>query len=91
MGEHEFEEFLTNLAVGKKVAPSTQNQALNAIIYMYEKVLGIELDEIQAMRPKQRKHAPTVFSFNQGSSVRPALRGGQVGRQAVLRKRPSSF
>jgi len=65
MGEHEIEEFLTHLAVVKKVAPSTQNQALSTIIYLYEKVLGIELDEIQAMRPRRGKHISTVLSFDE--------------------------
>ncbi len=75
MGEHEIEEFLTQLAVEKKVAPTTQNQALSAIIYLYEKVLGIELEEIQAMRPKQRKHIPTVLSVDGVLQVLDLLSG----------------
>mgnify|MGYP001025394385 CR=1 FL=1 len=75
MGENEIEEFLTHLAVVKKVAPSTQNQALSAIIYLYEKVLGVELDEIQAMRPKRRKHIPTVLSFDEVLQVLDLLSG----------------
>lgn len=75
MGKHEIEEFLTHLAVEKNVAPSTQNQALSAIIYLYEKVLGIELDEIQALRPKRRKHIPTVLSFDEVLQVLDLLSG----------------
>jgi len=75
MGEHEIEEFLTHLAVVKKVAPSTQNQALSAIIYWYEKVLGIELDEIKAMRPKRKRHIPTVLSFDEVVMVLDQLSG----------------
>ncbi len=39
MGEKEIEEFLTHLAVKRKVSPATQNQALNSIIYLYKYIL----------------------------------------------------
>jgi hypothetical protein len=42
MGAKEIEEFLTHLAVKRKVAPSTQNQALNAIIFLYREILELE-------------------------------------------------
>jgi len=65
LGEPEIEEFLTHLAVKKKVAPSTQNQALSALIYLYKKVLGIELNEINALRPRKNRHLPTVLTFEE--------------------------
>lgn len=65
LGEPEIEEFLTYLAVKKKVAPSTQNQALNALIYLYQNVLNIELDEINALRPRKSRHLPTVLTFDE--------------------------
>ena len=43
MGEPEVRAFLTNLANDRKVAASTQNQALNALIFLYQKVLRQEL------------------------------------------------
>jgi len=43
MGKLGVEEFLTWLAVKRQVAPSTQNQALQAILFLYKKVLNIEL------------------------------------------------
>lgn len=36
MGGPEIEEFLTHLAVKRKVSASTQNQALNAIVFLYK-------------------------------------------------------
>jgi hypothetical protein len=45
MGESEIEEFLTYLAVKRGVAASTQNQAFNALIFLYKRVLDIELDK----------------------------------------------
>jgi len=41
MGKAEIESFLTHLAVERNVAASTQNQALNAIIFLYRDVLDI--------------------------------------------------
>ena len=40
----EIEEFLTHLAVDKNVAASTQNQALSAILFLYQEVLHKDLD-----------------------------------------------
>src|SRR5690349_20743690 len=42
LGEHEVEAFLSNLAVHGRVAASTQNQALAALLFMYREVLGFE-------------------------------------------------
>ncbi len=43
MGKAEIEAFLTWLAREKNVAPSTQNQAFNALLFLYEQVLGVPL------------------------------------------------
>jgi site-specific recombinase XerD len=43
LGSTEVEQFLTHLAVERNVAASTQNQALNAIVFLYHEVLGQEL------------------------------------------------
>jgi len=40
MGAEEINAFLTNLAVDRNVAASTQNQALSAILFLYREVLG---------------------------------------------------
>jgi len=67
MGTPEIEAFLTHLAVDQKVAASTQNQALNAILFLYREVLKQDLegriDAIRAKRPSsyrcvQRTLAP---------------------------------
>lgn len=64
MGKREIEEFLTSLAVEKKVSPSTQNQAFSAILFLYKEVLGIDLSDenIQALRAQERKHIPVVLT-----------------------------
>lgn len=43
MGETEIKAFLTNLAVHRKVAASTQNQAFNALLFLYREVLKQEI------------------------------------------------
>ncbi|MEZ5472737.1 MAG: integron integrase [Marinicella sp.] len=64
MGKIEIEQFLTYLATHRKVSAITQNQAFNAILFLYHKVLGISLENqnINALRAKQRIHLPTVLS-----------------------------
>ena len=42
LGETEISAFLTHLAVTKNVSASTQNQALSALLFLYQQVLGIK-------------------------------------------------
>jgi hypothetical protein len=44
MGKHEIEAFLSHLAINRNVSASTQNQALNAILFLYKQVLHIQTD-----------------------------------------------
>jgi Phage integrase, N-terminal SAM-like domain len=65
MGVPEIEEFLTHLAVEGNVAAATQNQALNAILFLYRQVLQQELDSrINAIRAKRPQQIPVVLSSN---------------------------
>src|ERR1019366_10801843 len=61
--EKKLETFLTDLARRRDVSASTQNQALNAILYFYREVLGQTIGNVNALRaqrPVQMRHAPTV-------------------------------
>jgi hypothetical protein len=63
MSGREIEEFLTHLAVEENVAASTQNQALNAILFLYKEVLKQELDvQVDAVRAKRNRYLPTVLT-----------------------------
>lgn len=55
--------FLTHLAVEKKVAPSTQNQALCSLVFLYKVVLGKDFGEItNLMWAKKRHTLPVILS-----------------------------
>lgn len=63
LGHRDVSSFLTFLAVNRKVSASTQNQALNAILFLYRKVLDIALDDIDnVIRARPGKRLPVVLS-----------------------------
>lgn len=51
MGAEEITAFLTHLAVEGRVAASTQNQALSALLFLYGQVLGVELPRLDGLVP----------------------------------------
>ena len=62
-GEAKIEQFLTHLAVDGHVSPSTRNQAMNALVFLYKKVLNRELDgKIDAVREKTKLNVPVVMT-----------------------------
>jgi len=72
----EIEEFLTHLAVDKNVAASTQNQALSAILFLYQEVLHKDLERaLDAVRAKQPKRLPTVLTKEEVQRVLAAMSG----------------
>jgi integron integrase len=63
MGEKEIARFISHLAINRRVAASTQNQALNAIVFLYKQVLRRELGDFGHMeRAKRPKKLPVVLS-----------------------------
>ena len=71
MGKIEIEQFLTYLAVTRNVSPSTQNQAFNAILFLYTQILGVCLkdENIQALRAKEKKHIPVVLTIDEVKQI----------------------
>ena len=62
MGEAQIVAFLSHLAVKRRVAASTQNQALNALVFLYKQVLGREDLILQNIaRAKRPERLPSVF------------------------------
>ena len=78
MGTAEIEAFLTHLAVAQKVAASTQNQALSALLFLYREVLRSPLDaSIDAVRAKKPKRLRTVLTKDEALRVIGGLSGLQ--------------
>ena len=77
MGVQEIEAFLTHLAVEEKVSASTQNQAFNAILFLYRKVLGISLEDktISAIRAARKKNIPVVLTRDEVGRVLTLMNG----------------
>ena len=79
-GEQKIEAFLTHLAVDQGVAAATQNQAMNALVFLYKRVLEQPLNEtINAVRAEKKLNVPVVLT------VRPVERAVAVGDEAVHR------
>lgn len=70
LGAAEVEKFLTDLAVKGHVSPSTQNQALSAILFLYKRVLGVDLEWLQnVVRAKRDRKIPVVFTQKEARKV----------------------
>lgn len=76
MGEREIEAFLSSLTIEEKVSASTQNQAFNALLFLYRQVLHKELEEsIQAVRAKRPQRLPIVLSRMEARRIIAAMEG----------------
>jgi integron integrase len=76
LGEADVGRFLTFLAVSRRVSPSTQNQALNAIVFLYKHVLQRPLGHIgNAARAKRRERLPVVFTRAEVDQIMSRLDG----------------
>ncbi len=84
LGAQEVSAFLTHLAVNRDVAPSTQNQAKSAVLFLYREVLKLDLPWLEeVIGAQQRRHLPTVLT---PSEVRAMLHelSGTMGLIASL-------
>jgi integron integrase len=76
MGKAEVEAFLTHLAVDRKVAASTQNQALGAILFLYREVLDAPLPWLAGVvRARKPTRMPVVLSREEVRAVLSELEG----------------
>jgi len=78
MGETEISQYISYLASVGYVAASTQNQALNAIVFLYKKVLKFDLGDFGPMeRAKRPKRLPTVLTKAEVSRILNVMPGDQ--------------
>lgn len=77
--------FLTHLAVDLNVAPSTQNQALSALKFLYKYVLEMELEfAFTGVRAKKPRRLPTVLSREQTGVLIRTLTGTHQLQTQIL-------
>ncbi|MGD9200324.1 MAG: integron integrase [Chitinispirillia bacterium] len=75
-GEKKIEAFLTYLSREKNVAPSTQNQALNALVFLYKHVLKQPLnDKINAERATKKVKIPVVLTQDETKRIIYSMTG----------------
>lgn len=76
MAEAEINAFLTHLAVKGEVSPSTQTQALCAILFLYRFVLGREVGELEGLvRARRKRKLPVVLTQDEVKSILTCLTG----------------
>ena len=76
MGKVEVEAFLTWLAEKRNVAASTQNQAFNAILFLYRDVLEVDIGRLDGVtRAKKPKRLPVVLTRDEVHSILNSMNG----------------
>jgi len=85
LGVSEVTSFLTALAVNRRVAPSTQNQALSAILFLYREVLELDLPWLQdVVRAKRPHHVPIVLSQSEVGVILARMSGATALMAGLL-------
>lgn len=76
LGARDVERFLNHLAAERHVAAATQNQALSALLFLYRRVLGIELPWLDNLQfAGRRRRLPIVLDRNEVGAVIANMRG----------------
>jgi len=76
LGAAEVSAFISHLAVRRRVATSTQTQALSALLFLYREVLALPIgwvDDIE--RAKKPQRLPVVFTREEARAVLSHLGG----------------
>src|SRR5215831_20499617 len=76
MGAFEIERFLSDLAVRLHVAASTQNQAFNALLFLYREVLHLDMPQLEGVERAQRPaRLPVVLSKAEAERLLAGMSG----------------
>ncbi len=76
LGSDDVRRYLTYLAVDRNVSPSTQNQALSALLFLYKRVLRIDLPWLNdVVRAKRQEKIPVVLTRDEIRRVLDRLNG----------------
>ncbi len=70
MGAAEVEQFLSHLATSGNVSAKTQNQAMHAVLYLYKRVLGVDLPWLDGItRARESKRIPVVLTIRETQAL----------------------
>ncbi len=85
MGKSETEAFLSHLATNRKVAASTQRQALNALVFLYDHVLDKPIgDDIAPVKAKKHRRPPVVMTKTEVRQVLNQMKGTHLLMAKVM-------
>lgn len=74
----DLQDFLSHLAVERKVSPATQNQALNAVVFFFRHVLEKNVENaLSAVRARQRRQLPVVLTAREVERIFDQMTGVQ--------------
>lgn len=76
LGDADVVRFLSHIASARKCSPSTQSQALSALIFLYKHVVQSPLGDLQGISfPKKKIHIPVILSSGEVSQILGAMKG----------------
>jgi integron integrase len=76
LGAFHIRDYLTYLGAERDVAASTQNQALSALVFLYQEVLGVDLGDVGAfVRAKRPRRLPVVLTRGEVATLLDNLEG----------------
>ena len=85
LGRVEIEGFLSRLATHERVSPSTQSQALAALLFLYREVLGVDLPWMEnVVRARPRQRAPVVLTQSEVARLLRELDGREWLQAGLL-------
>lgn len=74
-GAGQVQLFLQHLAIERKVSPSTQNQALNALVFLFNHVFRTPLENLEFPRARRPKRLPVVLTCTEVGDLLGAMSG----------------
>ena len=75
LGMVEVERFLNHLAVNRDCAVNTQRIALNALVYVYKRLMGLDIGELRFTPARGQQRLPVVYSREEVAAILSQLRG----------------
>ncbi len=75
LSEAHINQFLSALANERSCSPSTQHIALNALIYLYKKFMGLSIENLSFSRAKVQPRLPVVLSHQEAMLIIDHLHG----------------